>query len=241
MTLHVYENAQQIGRAAASLFNAQILTKPDCTLGLATGSSVLTTYAQLIDDCKSGLTDYSRVTTFNLDEYCGLSGNHEQSYRRFMQENLFGHINIDESNVFIPNGMAKDLAHECGRYEFSINNAGGIDLQLLGLGNNGHIAFNEPADSFANITHCVELTESTISANSRFFEKADDVPRAALTMGIGTIMRARSIVMVVFGEAKAQAVADMVRGSVTPKCPASVLQLHPNVTVMTDKEAAKLI
>ncbi|MCL2754196.1 MAG: glucosamine-6-phosphate deaminase [Oscillospiraceae bacterium] len=237
MTIHIYENAEQIGKAAAAILSAQVLQKPDCVLGLATGSSVLTTYSELIAANKAGLTDFSRVTTFNLDEYCGLPSTHEQSYKHFMRENLFNHINIDESNIFVPNGTAKDIAHECGRYEFSINNAGGIDLQLLGLGNNGHIAFNEPADAFRNTTHCVQLSESTIAANSRFFASEAEVPRAALTMGIGTIMRARKIVMVVYGAGKREAVAAMVRGAVTPKCPASVLQLHSNVVILADKSA----
>jgi glucosamine-6-phosphate deaminase len=231
MVIKILENKEAIGKAAAALFNAQVIKKPESTLGLATGSSVLTTYAEMINAHKAGITDYSQVFSFNLDEYCGLDGSHEQSYRYFMNENLFRHININPEYTHFPTS-------NCAEYEEDILLCYGIDLQLLGLGHNGHIAFNEPCDRFPSTTHVVELAESTIEANSRFFASKDDVPKSAITMGIGTIMRAKSIVMVVFGEEKADAVAAMVNGAVTPQCPASVLQLHNDVTILTDKAAA---
>ncbi|MCL1832669.1 MAG: glucosamine-6-phosphate deaminase [Oscillospiraceae bacterium] len=241
MVVKVCTNIEEVGKSAAAMFNAQVIKNPLSVLGLATGSSALPVYEEMINAHKLGLTDYAGITTFNLDEYCGLEPTHAQSYRYFMNENLFKQINIDTANTFFPDGTAKDFVQESARYEQSVSDRMGIDLQLLGLGHNGHIAFNEPCDAFPNATHCVQLTESTIQANARFFDSADDVPKAALTMGIGTIMRARAIVMVVFGEAKAEAVAAMVNGAITPKCPASILQLHPEVTIIADESAAKLL
>jgi glucosamine-6-phosphate deaminase len=227
MVIKVYKDKEAVGKAAALLINAQVLRKPQSVLGLATGSSVLTIYSKLEGD-------FSGIRTFNLDEYCGLDPAHKQSYRYFMNENLFKHINIDLNNTFFP-----ELGSRA--YDDAIEAAGGIDLQLLGVGRNGHIAFNEPRDVFENMTHEVELAQSTIEANSRFFASRDDVPRTAITVGIGTIMRARAIVLVAFGEDKAEELSDMAKGAITPQCPASVLQLHNDVTVITDEAAAKLL
>ena len=238
MQITIFDSKQELGKAAASLFAAQILTKKDSVLGFATGSSPLETYAGLIDYHQKGILDFSAVQTYNLDEYVGLEDTHPQSYAYFMNENLFSKINIRKENCHLPNGMAKDTETECLRYEGEIRAAGGIDLQLLGIGHNGHIGFNEPSGSFANITNCVTLTKETIDANKRFFASAEEVPKRALSMGIGTIMRARAIVMVVNGADKADVIAKAVRGAVTPEVPASILQFHPQVTLLLDKAAA---
>ena len=241
MVVRTYESKEAIGAAAASLFAACVTSKPDAVLGLATGSTPIPTYEQMARLYKIGAVDYSGVTTFNLDEYVGLDHSHEQSYYYFMQENLFRHINIPQDQIHVLSGTAADSAAECAAYEKMIEEAGGIDLQILGIGRNGHIAFNEPAADFAPATHIVELTESTIEANKRFFASADEVPRKALTMGIGSIMKARAIIIIATGSDKAEAVKAMVKGTVSPACPASVLQLHPQVVVMLDKEAASLL
>lgn len=238
MVVKVYKTAEEIGRAAASMYAAQVIKKPDSVLGFATGSTPIPTYKSIIELYKEGVVDFSKVTTFNLDEYSGLDGTHDQSYRYFMMQNLFNHINVREDAVNIINGNSGDDEKACSEYEERINKAGGIDLQILGIGNNGHIAFNEPADYFPNGTHTVKLTESTIEANKRFFNSADEVPKYALTMGIGSIMRARSIILIATGSAKAQAIYDSVKGNITPKCPASVLQLHNDVTFLVDEAAA---
>ena len=241
MKLHVYKDVEGVTASAAALFSACILEKPSCVLGLATGSTPVAIYKRLGELCRSGVLDFSDVKTYNLDEYVGLDHEHEQSYYRFMKENLFQYVNIDMNNVHVPYGAAPDLVQECRDYERAIDKASGIDLQILGIGHNGHIAFNEPADAFSNVTQIVDLTPSTIEANTRFFDCSADVPRQALSTGIGTIMRARKIVMVCTGEGKAQAVYDMVRGPVTPKCPASILQFHPNVIVILDEAAAAML
>ena len=232
---------EALSRAAANIISAQVILKPSCVLGLATGSSPVGTYQQLIEWYKKGDLDFSQVRTVNLDEYVGLDKDHDQSYAYFMRTNLFDHINVDPANTNIPDGMAPDEAEECARYDKVIHDLGGIDLQLLGLGHNGHIGFNEPCDEFPVRTHVVELTESTINANSRLFESIDQVPREAYTMGIGTIMKARAILVVASGVDKAQIVRDAFFGPVTPQVPASVLQLHPNVTVVVDAEAGSLL
>lgn len=237
MKIHVYKDAQTIGTAAASLFAAQILENPSCVLGLATGSTPIPTYQKLVELHRTGVLDFSRVTTFNLDEYIGLTHDHPQSYFYFMQENLFSHININQERVHVPCGTG-DPEENCRAYEDSIAQAGGIDLQILGIGRNGHIAFNEPADNFPSMTHIVDLTESTIEANKRFFDKAEDVPRRAISMGIGSIMRARAIQLIATGADKADAVYAMINGKVTPECPASILQLHPNAVILLDEAAA---
>ena len=238
MKIHVYDNAQAIGQAAASLFAAQVLAKPNCVLGLATGSTPIPTYQEMAKLYEKGVVDYSQVTTFNLDEYLGLERSHDQSYYYFMQQNLFQHINVPQENIHVLWGTAPDPQQECRDYEQAIQKAGGIDLQILGIGNNGHIAFNEPDEVFAPETRVVNLTESTIQANQRFFASADEVPRQAVSMGIGSIFRARKIVLIATGEKKADAVAAMVHGPVDPKCPASILQLHPDTVVLLDREAA---
>lgn len=226
-----------MSRKAAQILAAQVITKPDCVLGLATGSTPIGTYKQLIEWYQNGDLDFSQVHSVNLDEYCGLAPSHDQSYRYFMQTNLFDHINIKPENTNVPNGLAEDLDAECARYEQIMADLGGIDIQVLGMGHNGHIAFNEPADHFPLYTHSVELAESTIDANSRFFATRDEVPRRALTMGIKSIMKARKILVVVNGEAKADIVKAAFFGPVTPQVPASILQLHPDVTLVADEAA----
>lgn len=226
-----------MSRKAAHIISAQVIMKPDCVLGLATGSSPLGTYTQLIDWYTKGDIDFSQTKSVNLDEYRGLSHDDNQSYYYFMRENLFKHINIVPANTHVPNGAEPDAEKACAEHEQIIHDLGGIDLQLLGLGNNGHIAFNEPADTFAKQTHCVNLTESTIQANSRFFENIEDVPTQAYTMGIQSIMMAKKILIIVSGESKAEAVYNSFFGPVIPEVPASILQMHPDVTLVVDEAA----
>ena len=241
MIYHIYKDSESIGKAIASMFVNQVLSKPDSVLGFATGSSPVPAYSNMISMYKQGAVDFSKVTTFNLDEYCGLPYEHDQSYHYFMMANLFNGINVPHDKIHVPNGMASDFSAEGKAYEAMIDAAGGIDLQILGIGNNGHIGFNEPDETFSSITHKVKLTESTIDANKRFFASADDVPRFAVTMGIGTIMRARSIVVVATGKSKADAVKVMIKDDPTPSCQASILQFHQNVTVFLDEEAASML
>ena len=228
---------QEMSKQAANLIGAQVVVKPDCVLGLATGSTPIGTYKELIRRCEAGELDFSNVTSVNLDEYKGLPRDNDQSYYYFMNENLFDHINIDKANTNVPNGMEPDADKECERYEELIKTLGGVDLQLLGLGHNGHIGFNEPADEFVKETHCVDLQESTIEANKRFFESIDDVPRQAYTMGIKTIMSAKKILVIASGADKADIVNRAFFGPVTPQVPASILQTHPDVTVICDEAA----
>lgn len=230
-----------VSRKAANIISAQIIMKPDCVLGLATGSSPIGTYAQLIKWYEKGDLDFSHVRTVNLDEYVGLSVIHPQSYAYFMRHNLFDHVNIDIRNTNIPNGMDPNARKECARYDSVIRGLGGVDLQLLGLGANGHIGFNEPGEEFIKGTHRVELTDITVNANARFFDSKDDVPRSAYTMGILDIIQAKKVVMVANGEGKAQAVKDSFWGPVTPKVPASILQLHPDFTLVADEAALSLV
>lgn len=232
---------QSMSRMAANIISAQIIMKPKCVLGLATGSTPLGIYAQLIDWYKKGDLDFSEVQTINLDEYKGLAPDNDQSYRYFMNQNLFYHINIDMANTYVPDGLEMDREKACNDYNNIILSSGGVDMQLLGLGNNGHIGFNEPGEAFEKMTHCVKLTESTVQANSRFFETIDEVPKEAYTMGIKSIMQAKKIVVVVNGSGKAQIVKDAFFGPVTPKVPASVLQLHNDVTLVGDAEALALL
>lgn len=226
-----------MSRKAANQISAQMLIKPDSVLGLATGSSPIGTYKQLITWYEKGDLDFSQIKTANLDEYKGLTADHNQSYAFFMNENLFKHVNIDLGNTNIPNGTAADDAAECERYDAIIHSMGGVDLQLLGLGHNGHIGFNEPDDVFPKSTHLVALTQSTIDANSRLFDDIDEVPRYAYTMGIQTIMQAKRILVVVSGADKADIVAKAFLGPVTPSVPASILQMHPDVTIVGDEAA----
>ncbi len=232
---------KDLSRKAANIIAAQMILKPDCTLGLATGSSPVGTYEQLIERFKDGDLDFSRITSVNLDEYKGLAPDNDQSYRYFMNTNLFNHVNVDKAHTFVPDGLEPDAEKACREYDEIIENVGVIDLQLLGLGHNGHIGFNEPADSFSKGTNCVDLTESTIEANKRFFESEADVPRQAYTMGIRTIMLAKKILVVVSGKDKAEILKKVVCGPVTPEVPASVLQLHPDVTIVADSEACSLL
>ena len=230
-----------MSRKAANIIAAQVIMKPDCVLGLATGSTPIGTYKELIKAYENGDLDFSLVKTANLDEYRGLEKTNDQSYDYFMKENLFNHININFENLNIPNGEKPDAEEECARYEAVVKALGGQDLQLLGMGHNGHIGFNEPADEFPKETHCVDLQESTIQANKRFFEKVEDVPTQAYTMGIGTIMQAKKILVVASGADKAEIVKKAFFGPITPQVPASILQLHPDVTVVVDEAAGSLI
>ena len=240
-TIYRAKDYQDMSRKAANIISAQIIMKPDCVLGLATGSTPVGAYKQLIEWFKKGDLDFSGVTTVNLDEYRGLSGENDQSYRYFMNTNLFDHVNIDKSRTFVPDGLEEDPAKACRDYNNIIRSVGGIDLQLLGIGGNGHIGFNEPADHFPKETHCVDLQERTIEANKRFFASIDDVPRQAYTMGIGTIMNARKILIIVSGEDKSEIVRDAFFGPITPQVPASILQLHPDVSLVADEAALSKI
>jgi len=237
MKIYCTENYQQMSRQAANIISAHVILKPNCVLGLATGSTPIGMYQQLIEWYKKGDLDFSQVKSVNLDEYVGLAPTHDQSYRYFMQTNLFDHVNIDVANTNVPNGLAADPQAECQRYNQVIRDLGGIDVQVLGMGHNGHIGFNEPDEAFELETHVVDLQESTIQANSRFFASEADVPRQAMTMGIKSIMQARQILVVVSGEDKADIVKKAFTGPVVPQVPASILQMHPNVVLVGDKAA----
>lgn len=237
MKVYKTKDYEQMSRKAASIIASQVILEPDCVLGLATGSTPVGTYKNLVDWYEKGGLDFSRVTSCNLDEYRGLSPENSQSYRYFMNQNLFDHVNIYKESTHVPDGLEADSSKACEDYDKIISDLGGVDLQLLGLGHNGHIGFNEPAEDFPKGTHCVDLTESTIQANKRFFEKEEDVPRQAYTMGIGTIMSAKKILVVVSGEDKAEILNQVINGPVTPKVPASILQLHPDVTIVADEAA----
>ncbi|MDO5351093.1 MAG: glucosamine-6-phosphate deaminase [Lachnospiraceae bacterium] len=240
MRIYKAKDYNEMSRKAANVISAQVISKPDCVLGLATGSSPIGTYQQLVEWYKKGDLDFSEVRTANLDEYKGLTKDNDQSYYYFMYENLFKHVNIDMANTNIPDGTNPDSAAESARYDKVVADLGGVDLQLLGIGRNGHIGFNEPDDAFAKGTHCVDLQPSTIEANKRFFASADDVPKQAYTMGIGTIMSAKKILLVVSGTDKAQALYDSLRGPITPHVPGSILQLHKDVVVVADEAALSL-
>lgn len=230
-----------MSRKAANIISAQVIMKPNCVLGLATGSTPIGTYAQLVEWYQKGDLDFSEVTTVNLDEYKGLTRENEQSYYYFMNDNLFSKVNIKLERTFLPDGMEPDSDKACADYNRIIASVGGVDLQLLGLGHNGHIGFNEPGMAFEAETHCVNLTESTMKANQRFFGSADDVPKQAYTMGIKTIMQAKKILVVVSGEDKASILKEVLTGPITPKVQASVLQLHNDVTIVADEAALSLM
>lgn len=232
---------KDMSRKAANIISAQIIIKPNCVLGLATGSTPIGTYEQLVKWYDKGDLDFSEVTTVNLDEYKGLERDNEQSYYYFMHDNLFRHVNINLDRTFLPNGTEPDSDKACTDYDKIIESVGGVDLQLLGLGHNGHIGFNEPGNAFEKGTHCVRLTERTIKANQRFFPTEDDVPRYAYTMGIRTIMQARKILVVVSGEDKAEAVKRSFFGPITPEVQGSILQLHNDVTLVADEAALSLV
>ena len=228
---------KEMSEMAADIIGAQVLLKPDAVLGLATGSTPIGTYEELVKRYESGRLDFRKIKTVNLDEYRGLTKDNDQSYYYFMHSHLFDHINIDKANTNVPDGMEPDAIKAGEEYKNIISNFGGIDLQLLGLGNNGHIGFNEPCDEFIDKTHVVDLTQSTIEANKRFFASIDEVPKQAYTMGIGSIIRAKRVLMLVSGKGKAQIVKDAFFGPVTPKVPASILQLHNDFILIGDAEA----
>jgi len=234
----VKDNYEDMSKVAADIIASQVNKKPSSVLGLATGSTPLGTYKWLIKKHKDEGVDFSKVAVFNLDEYHPIKSNNNQSYYYFMQQNLFTHININDDNTFIPNGESDDTSREASQYEELITAHGGIDLQFLGLGLNGHIGFNEPSKVFSKATNYAELTESTIKANARFFELEKDVPKNAITMGIGTIMQSRNILLVVSGDAKAEIIEKVIFGDIDPMIPGSILQMHPFVTVVLDKAAA---
>ena len=241
MEVLIAKDYNTLSKQAAMIIAGQVISQPSSVLGLATGSSPVETYKNLAAFYREGIVGFQQVTAFNLDEYYGVAPDNPCSYRWFMEENLFKHINILPENTHIPNGLAKDVANECLEYEEKIHRAGGIDLQLLGIGGNGHIGFNEPGAHFESLTHLVDLDQETIDANARFFDSPDQVPRQALSMGIKSIMAARKIILLASGKAKAKAVYEMVQGPISPEHPASVLQLHPQVVVIVDKEAASLL
>ena len=236
MIIYAGKDYNDVSRKAANIMSAQIIMKPDAVLGLATGSTPVGMYKQLVEWYKKGDLDFAKVTSVNLDEYKGLSGDNDQSYRYFMNTNLFDHVNIDKTKTYVPNGLEEDSEKACTDYNAIIRSVGGVDMQLLGIGGNGHIGFNEPGEA-----HCVNLTESTIKANARFFASMDEVPKQAYTMGIKSIMSAKKILLIATGEAKADALYKSLYGPITPNVPASILQLHPDVTVVADEAALKLI
>ncbi len=237
MQIYRAKDYEDMSKKAANIIASQIVLKPDCVLGLATGSTPIGAYKNLVEKYEQGDLDFSQVTTVNLDEYKGLPRENDQSYYYFMHDNLFDHVNVKPENTHLPDGTKEDSDEECARYEELIRSLGGQDLQLLGLGHNGHIGFNEPDAIFEKATHCVDLQESTIEANKRFFASADDVPKQAYTMGIGTIMQAKKILVVVSGEDKADTVAKAFFGPVTPEVPASILQFHKDVILVADEAA----
>lgn len=243
MSIQIYKTKsyEELSKKAAHIIAAEIHQKPNCVLGLATGSTPIGTYKNLAELYQDGILDFSKVKSVNLDEYRGLSKENDQSYYYFMNHHLFQHININKSNTNVPNGQVEDAQKECAHYESIIDEYGAQDIQLLGLGHNGHIGFNEPCDEFIKDTHCVDLTESTIEANKRFFADVKDVPRQAYTMGIHTIMKAKRILVIASGDDKAQIIKDAFFGPITPQVPASILQLHPDVVLIVDEESGKLI
>ena len=242
MVLYQAKDYKDMSRKAANIISAQVIMKPNAVLGLATGSTPVGAYEQLVEWYNKGDIDFSQVTSVNLDEYKGLSGDNDQSYRYFMNKNLFDHVNIDKARTFVPDGTEPDSKVACAKYNAIIDSVGGIDLQLLGLGPNGHIGFNEPGEAFELETHCVDLTPATIEANKRFFDGNEDlVPKQAYTMGIKTIMQARKVLVVANGLAKAKAVKAVVSGPVTPECPGSILQMHPDCILVADEEALSLL
>jgi len=238
MRVIIEKDKEAMGRKGAQFVANVVRNKPDAVLGLATGSTPLPLYQELIRMHKEEDLDFSRVTTFNLDEYYGLGPSHDQSYRYFMQENLFKGLNLPPSHINVPTGTAPDVQAACARYEEMIEEVGGIDVQVLGIGGDGHIAFNEPGSSLASRTRLVTLDEQTIRDNSRFFDKPEDVPRFAITMGVGTVLEARQCLMLANGAKKAQVLAQAVEGPITSQITASALQLHPNAIVIVDEEAA---
>ncbi|NFN85833.1 glucosamine-6-phosphate deaminase [Clostridium sporogenes] len=238
MRIIVVDNYEEMSKKAAIMVASQVILKPDSVLGLATGDTPIGMYREIINIYKNQNLNFSKVKTFNLDEYYGLSKDNDQSYYYFMMNNLFHHVNIDKDNINIPNGMMNDIEKECKEYESNIVKAGGIDLQILGIGVNGHIGFNEPGESFEAETHLVNLDKKTIESNSRFFSSKDEVPTRAISMGIKTILHSKKIILLACGQNKADAIFKTIKGKITPNVPASILQLHKDVVVIVDKEAA---
>ncbi len=241
MNIILADNYNEMSEIAAGIVSTQIILKADSVLGLATGDTPMGMYKELIKMYENKKIDFSDVTTFNLDEYCNLRKDNINSYYYYMHNNFFKHINIKQENTYIPNGMAADIDKECIKYEQKIKYKGGIDLQVLGIGANGHIGFNEPDINFEAETHLVNLDEETINANSRFFESKDEVPKTAISMGIKTIMQSKMILLLASGENKAQAIYNAVKGKIYPEAPASIIQLHTNAVLIADKDAAKLL
>lgn len=241
MRIIVVKSYHEMSKRAANMVASQVVLKPDSILGLATGETPLGMYKELVKMYEAGIVDFSEASTFNLDEYCGLSKDNPQSYHHYMVKNLFSHVNFDISRINIPDGMAIDVQKECSDYDNKIKKAGGIDIQILGIGRNGHIGFNEPDIKFESRTHLVKLDEDTILANSRFFNSIDEVPTRAISMGIKNIMHAGKIVLLANGVEKANAIYKTIKGKITPEVPASILQLHRDVVIMIDEEAASLI
>ena len=241
MEIQIVENYGEMSRAAADIFAEVINSNKKCVLGLATGDTPIGTYERLVEDYEAGKLDFSGVTTVNLDEYYPITPDNEQSYRYFMNYHLFDKVNINKANTYVPDGQSKDVAKSCENYEKNIDFLGGIDIQVLGIGRNGHIGFNEPDAALIPFTHVTELTPNTIEANSRFFESEKDVPKQAITMGIQSIFKARKIVVLASGEGKAEAVKRMLGGNISTDCPASLLCLHPDVVIICDKDAAKML
>lgn len=237
MRIYREKDYNAMSRRAAAVIAAQVVSKPDCVLGLATGSTPEGAYRYLVDWYKQGLLSFKDVRSVNLDEYVGLAPDHDQSYRYFMQSNLFDHVDIDPANTRVPDGLTRDAKAFCDEYDAFIRAQGYVDLQLLGIGRNGHIGFNEPGGCFVKETHVVDLAESTIDANARFFASRDDVPKQAISMGMGAIMGAKKVLLCASGEEKADAICGSVLGAISPSCPASILQLHPDVIVVVDEAA----
>ena len=235
MEFHVYKTAQEACEAAAMIFAAQILRKSDSVLGLATGSTPIPCYEKLAQWYEQGMIDFSKIVTFNLDEYVGIDYKNPLSYHAFMDENLFSKVNVNKDNVHLPSG---DTDEDGKAYDAAIKAAGGVDIQLLGIGRNGHIGFNEPAADFGYATSIVNLTDSTIDANKRFFATRDEVPKQAITLGVGGIMNAKKVILLAFGKGKAAAVKALVKGDIDPQCQASILQLHKDTILLLDKDAA---
>ncbi len=237
MKLILCDTYEEISKAGADIIADVIKNKPNCVLGLATGSTPVGMYKQLIERNKNGEISFARVTSYNLDEYYPIAPTHDQSYRYFMNVNLFDHVDIDKNKTFVPNGQTTDPVREGAEYDRAIDNAGGIDVQVLGIGQNGHIGFNEPDAELIMGTHITSLTENTIEANARFFASKEDVPTEAFTMGIGSIMKAKKILLLANGANKHEAIKTLLSDKLTTACPASLLKLHPDVTVICDKAA----
>ncbi|WKL04988.1 glucosamine-6-phosphate deaminase [Paenibacillus amylolyticus] len=241
MNIRIFENEEDLNATGAGLIASLLQTKPRAVLGLATGSSPVGIYKQLITLYQKGLVSFSQASSFNLDEYVGLPTEHHESYRSFMNEQLFKHIDIDIARTQVPDGQAADLEQECNSYEQRLDDRGPVDLQLLGIGHNGHIGFNEPGTELTGRTHVVDLKDETRKANARFFDSIDEVPAQAITMGVGTILKAKQILLIARGEEKAEIIHEAFMGPITTACPASLLQCHPNVVVLLDRAAGRLV